>query len=280
MNALLLLTCLLAQAGPQIEVISARYDEATGRFLVLGSVSNLPDETVVAGALSTGRSSHAWARAMPEGGVFRMEFTTDGRRPVAGRYEVRLLLRPEDQDPDSALPDVAIARREFDVGSSEQAARDAARLREEDLATIEALRTLFVECARRAIAAKETRRIKVWAEYALPDRHAWTTFVKLREASQARDGEIYLHPSPARQNALATVFACWEKWFFALWSETCNALGATLPKEVGELGDGGKFPRDSCEISLRQAAKTAYELLDTSARSWKSGLDGGVDPGD
>ncbi|MEK7866983.1 MAG: hypothetical protein AAB434_09900, partial [Planctomycetota bacterium] len=256
MIASLLLAALLAQAEPEIEVISARYDEENGRFLVLGSVSDLPDETVVAGALSVGKSSHAWSRANPEGGVFRLEFPTDGRKPIAGRYEVRLLLRPEDQAPETASPDVAIARREFDVGTAEEAARDAARLREEDLAAIEELRATFVECAKKSIEARGARRIQLWEGYALPEKHAWTTFTKLREASQARDGALYLHPSPARQNALAAVLGCWEKWFFSLWTETCQALHAPLPKDVGEVGDGGQFRLDSCENSLRRAAKT------------------------
>ncbi len=274
----LLLAALLAQAEPQIEVISARYDDENGKFLVLGSVSDLPDETVVAGALSVGKSSHAWARANPEGGVFRMEFPTDGRKPVAGLYEVRLLLRPEDQAPETASPDVALARREFDVGEPADAAKDAARLREEDLAAIDALRALFLECAKKSLSARGAKRVKLWEEYALPEKHAWTTFSKLREASQARDGALYLHPSPARQNALAAVFGCWEKWFFSLWTETCQALHAPIPKEVGEVGDGGQFPRDSCEHSLRGAAKTAYELLEAQSRPWKSGLDGDEDP--
>lgn len=280
MNASLLLVALLAQAEPQIEVISARYDEENGRFLVLGSVSDLPDETVVAGAMSLGKSSHLWARANPEGGVFRLEFSTDGRKPIDGHYEVRLLLRPEDQDPEAASPDVAIARREFDVGTPEGAKRDSARLREEDLAAIEAIRTLFVGCAKKSIEARGAKRIKLWEEYALPDRHAWTTFTKLREASHARDGALYLHPSPARQNALAAVFGCWEKWFFSLWTETCQALNAPIPTEVEEVGDGGQFRLDSCENSLRRAAKTSYELLDAQQRPWKSGLAGDEDPGE
>ncbi len=279
---LLLVSALLAQVPREnrfLQVKSASYDAEHGRFVAEGNVAGLPAGAILAASVGLPDVPPLWTRGTPEGGTFRLEIATDGREVLPGRYEVRVQVRPEDQDPTAPpLPKgLGVVGLDTMVGSADAAKQARSRLVKEDLAALEELRRLLATAGEASRAARQAQSLGPLKAKAFPEGVVWKRFAELRDAQGARDLKLFLHPAPAEQQSMAAVFGTWEKWFLSMWEETAAQVRVELPEEIGQLGAGGMFDRALVEDELRDVALAAYKSLGARSVEWKSGLPGPKD---
>lgn len=275
----LLAAALLAQVPREnrnLHLASASYDADHARFVAEGKVAGLPAGTILAASVALPDVPPLWTRGTASDGVFRLEVATEQREVLPGRYLVRVVARPEDQDPAAPPLPKGLGEVGMDVmvGSADAAKQARARLAKEDLATVEELRKLHVSLGEAARTARGAQSLGPLKAKAFPDGALWKHFVELREAQGARDLKLFLHPVPAQQQAVAQVFGTWEKWFLAVWEETASEVRASLPEEILQIGAGGQIDRKIVEAELRDVAETAYETLASRPVEWRSGLPG------
>ncbi|GEM_PF-3595106 len=276
---LLIVSALLAQVPREnrfLQVTSASYDAERGRFVAEGKFAGLPASSILAASVGFPDVAPLWTRCTPEGGAFRMEIATEGREVLPGRYTVRVLVRPEDQDPTAApLPKgVGEVGLEVLVGTPDAAKQARSRLVKEDLAVLEELRKLLATAGEASRAARQAQSLGPLKAKAFPDAVVWKRFVELRVAQGARDLKLFLHPVPAQQQAMAAVFGTWEKWFLSMWEETAKQVRVEIPEEVVQIGAGALPDRALVEDELRDVASVAYASLGARSVAWKSGLPG------